>query len=120
MPGFQGKSNRLGCESSSADEKSFPGLSRPHVSKHPPMISGRHIRLTGVGGTLGAGAHPAALRQVDRRVEDHLVAVLDAVAHFHVRSEVARDGYLPDADRAVFDNRTLPPPPSHNNGASRA
>src|SRR6266516_2933893 len=67
-------------------------------------------------GGLGASLRPAAICEVDRRVENHLVARLDAVAHFHGRSQIARDGHLMHADRAVLDHGDVQPVVVENDG----
>ena len=49
--------------------------------------------------------------ELDRRVEHHFVAVLDAVADLDLGSEVACDLDLADMSDAVLDDRDLEPVP---------
>lgn len=59
----------------------------------------------------GSDLDLAAICQIDRRIEDHLIAVLDAGAHLDGRSEVAHDGDLVEARDAVLhhrDTKTFP------------
>ena len=49
----------------------------------------------------------AAVGQVDHRVEDHLIARLDAVVHFDFRTEVTRDGDLLQMSGAILDDRDM-------------
>src|SRR6266851_3305014 len=62
-------------------------------------------------GRLGADLHPAALLELDRRVEHQFVAVLDAVANLDLGSEIPRDSDLADMSDAVLDDRDLDPVP---------
>src|SRR5580704_2781794 len=54
-----------------------------------------------------AHGHPAAFRQVHHRVEDDLVARLDAAVHFHFGAEVARNGDLLQMRDAILDHRDM-------------
>src|SRR3954454_15629684 len=58
-------------------------------------------------GVSGADLHLLALDQVDGRVEDHLIAFPDAVAHLDLFSQVARYRYFPQVSDAVFDHGDL-------------
>src|SRR5271169_953440 len=49
----------------------------------------------------------AAFRQVHHRIEDDLIAWLDAVVHFDFGAEVTRDHDLLQMDGAVLDNRDM-------------
>src|SRR3979411_1787458 len=49
----------------------------------------------------------AALRQIHHRIEDDLVARLDAVMHFDFLAEVARDRDLLQMGSAVLDDRDM-------------
>src|ERR1700722_1864522 len=51
--------------------------------------------------------HPAAVHEVDRRIENHLVSRLHAVAHLDLRAEIPRDRYLLDAGDPVLDDGHL-------------
>ena len=49
----------------------------------------------------------AALRQVDHRIKDHLIAGPDAIVHFDLLAEVARDRNLLQMGGAVLDHRDM-------------
>src|SRR3954453_8380379 len=48
-----------------------------------------------------------ALDQIDGRVEDHLIAVADAVAHLDLFSQITYDRYFPQVNDAIFDHGDL-------------
>src|SRR3954452_12151706 len=54
-----------------------------------------------------ANLHLLALDQIDGRVEDHLIAVADAVAHLDLFSQITYDRYFPQVNDAVFDHGDL-------------
>ena len=51
-----------------------------------------------------ANLHLLALDQIDGRVEDHLIAVPDAVAHLDLFSQITRDRDFPQVNDAIFDH----------------
>jgi hypothetical protein len=58
---------------------------------------------------LGTRLDPAALDEVDRRVEDHLIARLNAVARLDLRSEIARHRYLSNMRDTILDHGDVQP-----------
>ena len=76
------------------------------------MSSKRRIAIPPPRAAL-AGAHLiadrdlAAFRQVHHRIEDDLIARLDAVVHFDFGAEVTRDHDLLQMDGAVLDDRDM-------------
>src|SRR4249919_3027173 len=60
-------------------------------------------------GVTRANVHLLALDQVYRRVEDDLIALLDAVAHLDLFPQIARHRYFPDVNDPVLDSGDLRP-----------
>src|SRR6266850_2606077 len=81
------------------------------ASRCPGMTSTEsavgNTTLAGRPSSLGADLHPAALGEVDRRVEDHLVTLLDAVVHLELGAEVTDHRDLSDMGDAVLDHGDL-------------
>ena len=63
--------------------------------------------------------HPAAVGEVNRRIENHLVSRLDAVAHFDLRSEVARHRDFADMGHAILHYGDLHAVAVENDGVGR-
>src|SRR4051812_39661200 len=58
-------------------------------------------------GVRGTNLHLLALDQIDGRVEDHLIAVPDAVADLDLFSQITRNRYFPQVNDAIFDHGDL-------------
>src|SRR3954471_8809044 len=58
-------------------------------------------------GVRWANLHLLALDQVDRWIEDHLIAVPDTVAHLDLFSQITRYRYFPQVNDAIFDHGDL-------------
>ncbi len=56
---------------------------------------------------LRLGFHFAALDKVDLGIEDDHVALLDAIAYFHLRSQIPRHGYFSDMGLTTLDHGDL-------------
>src|ERR1700738_517021 len=81
----------------------------PLSSRCSLYLTGDSAPLFGLILGLEAGLHSAAFDKVDRRVEDHLVVRLDALAHLDLGAQVARHRYLSDMGNAVLDHGHLRP-----------
>ena len=57
---------------------------------------------------IGSYLHLVTVGKIDRRIEDHLVAVLDAGAHLDGRTKVAHHSYGVDARGPVFEATLRP------------
>jgi len=55
------------------------------------------------------GSGLAALFEIDGRIENDLVAVLDAVAHFDLPAKIARDRDAVHMDDAILDHGNVQP-----------
>src|SRR5260370_2794646 len=56
---------------------------------------------------LRLGFHFAALDKVDLGIEDDHVALIDAIAYFHLRSQIPRHGYFSDMGLTTLDHGDL-------------
>lgn len=59
-----------------------------------------------------------AIGKIDRRIEDQLVTVFDAVAHLNTGAEIAHHVYLVKAGETVFDDRDIETVAVEDNRAS--
>src|ERR1700730_12839338 len=82
-------------------------MREPLSSRCSLYLTGDSAPLFGLILGLEAGLHSAAFDKVDRRVEDHLVVRLDALAHLDLGAQVARHRYLSDMGNAVLDHGHL-------------
>jgi hypothetical protein len=78
------------------------------------VSSSRRIRITPSRDSLAClifprwtHGHLAAVRQVDHRIEDHLIARLDAVVHLDFLAEVTRDRDLLQTRGTVLDHSDM-------------
>jgi hypothetical protein len=51
--------------------------------------------------------HFVTVDKVDRRIKNHLIALLDPGVHFHLSAEIAGHCHLADLRFSVIDNRHL-------------
>jgi hypothetical protein len=71
---------------------------------------------------LGGGRprpDPAAVHEVNRRIEDHLISGFYALSHFDLRSEVARDRYFLDVGDSILHHGHLQAPVIEDDGIRR-
>src|SRR3979490_2302421 len=97
----------------------FSSNRHPALSFCLSMISGQTLRVCPEGKPVPAFPDHAlarlrlthrdlgAFRQVHDRIEDHLIARLDAVVHFDFLAEITRDRNLLQMGGAVLDDRDM-------------
>jgi hypothetical protein len=93
-----------------ANKRSIETSIRPTTS----LDSSRHYLCGG-----RPGPRPAAIDEVDHRIENHLVSRLDAIAYLDLGSEVPGDRYFADMDDAVVHDGDLQAVAVENNGFRR-
>src|SRR5262249_41128033 len=82
---------------------------RPSSTLLPQAPESPSLRAAIAASRAGASSYFTTLHQINRRIDDNLVALFDSGAYFHLRAQVARHRHLADARRAILDHGDLQP-----------
>lgn len=67
-------------------------------------------------GSLRPRTDPGTIGEIDRGIEDHLIAAFDAAVDLNLAAEIAHHTNLAQMDDAVLDNGDLHPALSEDDG----